>query len=54
MVYVAGGQSANGTSTTVPGLQYGQTYFFKITGPDALVTREKTAFLDFLKTVRAP
>jgi Fibronectin type III domain len=30
MVHVAGGQSANGTSTTVPGLQYGQTYFFKI------------------------
>jgi len=32
----------------------GQTYFFKLTGPDALVAREKTAFLDFLKTVRAP
>jgi hypothetical protein len=30
-----------------------QTYFFKITGPDALVAREKSAFLDFLKTVRA-
>jgi hypothetical protein len=32
----------------------GQTYFFKMTGPDALVAREKTAFLDFLKTVKAP
>jgi hypothetical protein len=32
----------------------GQTYFFKITGPDALVAREKPAFLDFLKTVKAP
>jgi hypothetical protein len=32
----------------------GQSYFFKLTGPDALVAREKTAFLDFLKTVRAP
>jgi hypothetical protein len=32
----------------------GQTYFFKMTGPDTLVAREKTAFLDFLKTVKAP
>jgi hypothetical protein len=32
----------------------GQTYFFKLTGPDALVTSEKPAFLDFLKTVKAP
>jgi hypothetical protein len=32
----------------------GQTYFFKLTGPDALVAREKTTFLDFLKTVKAP
>jgi hypothetical protein len=32
----------------------GQTYFFKLTGPDALVAREKSAFLDFLKTVKAP
>jgi hypothetical protein len=31
----------------------GQTYFFKLTGPAALVAREKTAFLDFLKTVKA-
>jgi hypothetical protein len=30
------------------------TWFFKLTGPDALVTREKPAFLDFLKTVRTP
>jgi hypothetical protein len=32
----------------------GETWFFKLTGPDALVAREKPAFLDFLKTVRAP
>jgi hypothetical protein len=32
----------------------GQTYFFKLTGPDAIVAREKPAFLDFLKTVKAP
>jgi hypothetical protein len=31
-----------------------ETWFFKLTGPDALVAREKPAFLDFLKTVRAP
>lgn len=30
----------------------GATWFFKLTGPDALVAREKTAFIDFVKTVR--
>lgn len=30
----------------------GATWFFKLTGPDALVTREKPAFVEFLKTVR--
>ncbi|MGH7996051.1 MAG: hypothetical protein ACREFX_06850, partial [Opitutaceae bacterium] len=28
------------------------TWFFKLTGPSALVAREKAAFLDFLKTVQ--
>jgi len=32
----------------------GSTWFFKLTGPDALVAREKPAFLAYLKTVRAP
>ncbi len=32
----------------------GQTWFFKLTGPDQLVAREKATFLDFLKTVKAP
>jgi len=32
----------------------GQTYFFKMLGPDALVAGQKQAFLDFLKTVKAP
>ncbi|MGA3008020.1 MAG: hypothetical protein ABSE59_09040 [Opitutaceae bacterium] len=32
----------------------GQTYFFKMTGPDVLVAREETAFLDFLKSVKTP
>lgn len=30
----------------------GATWFFKMMGPDALVAREKTAFLQFLQTVR--
>jgi hypothetical protein len=32
----------------------GPTWFFKFTGPDALVAREKTAFMEFLKTVKPP
>ena len=30
----------------------GATWFFKLMGPDALVAKEKPAFLEFLKTVR--
>ena len=30
------------------------TWFFKLTGPPALLEREKPAFLDFLKSVKAP
>jgi hypothetical protein len=29
-----------------------ETWFFKMTGPDALVAKEKPAFMEFLKTVR--
>jgi len=32
----------------------GNSWFFKLTGPDALVAAEKPAFLEFLKTVKAP
>ena len=32
----------------------GATWFFKLMGPDATVAAAKPAFLDFLKTVRAP
>lgn len=32
----------------------GSTWFFKLTGPEPLVAREKQAFLEFLRTVRAP
>lgn len=31
----------------------GATWFFKLTGPDTLVAKEKTAFLEFMKTVKA-
>ena len=32
----------------------GETWFFKLTGPDPLLAREKTAFVAFLQTVKAP
>ncbi|HEY0945810.1 MAG TPA: hypothetical protein VGD81_11100 [Opitutaceae bacterium] len=32
----------------------GSTWFFKLTGPAPLLEREKAAFIDFLKTVKAP
>lgn len=32
----------------------GATWFFKLTGPEALVAREKPAFLELLRTVKAP
>lgn len=32
----------------------GNSWFFKLTGPDALVAREKAAYLAFLRTVKAP
>jgi hypothetical protein len=30
----------------------GSTWFFKLTGPDALVAKEKAAFMAFLDTVK--
>lgn len=30
----------------------GATWFFKLTGPDALVAKEKNAFLEFVKTIK--
>lgn len=32
----------------------GATWFFKMMGPDAVVAREKPAFMEFLQTVKAP
>lgn len=45
----------NGTSTRMLGAfvsHGGATWFFKLTGPDALVAKERGAFLDFIKTIR--
>ena len=44
-----------GTATRVLGAfvpHAGSTWFFKLSGPDAVVAKEKPAFLDFLKTLR--
>ena len=50
------GQTAKGPTRLVGALTAagGQTWFFKLMGPDALVAHTKPAFLDFLKTVRTP
>jgi hypothetical protein len=47
--------SANGAPTRLLGAIVplnGETWFFKLLGPDALVAQEKPAFLEFLRTVR--
>jgi hypothetical protein len=47
--------SANGTPTRIVGAIVptgGETWFFKLMGPDALVAKEKPAFREFLQTVR--
>ncbi len=46
----AGGKSIMGAIVPFGG----STWFFKLTGPDALVKASKPAFLEFLHTVRAP
>jgi hypothetical protein len=46
--------TAGGAPTRILGaiLPYkGETWFFKLMGPDALVAHEKPAFLEFLRTV---
>jgi len=47
--------TANGAPTRLLGAVVphgGETWFFKLLGPDALVAGEKAAFLEFLRTVR--
>lgn len=49
--------TAGGTPTRMLGgitTYGGNSWFFKLTGPDALVAREKAAYLAFLRTVKAP
>jgi hypothetical protein len=47
--------TANGTPTRIVGAIVpvgSETWFFKLMGPDALVAKEKSAFREFLNTVR--
>ena len=47
--------TANGAPTRLIGAvvpHSGETWFFKLMGPEAIVAQEKTAFLEFLRTVR--
>ncbi|MBI2814772.1 MAG: hypothetical protein HYX71_10850 [Opitutae bacterium] len=50
MVGSAGGAPTRLLGAIIP--HRGETWFVKLTGPDALVAREKPAFLEFLRTVR--
>jgi hypothetical protein len=52
VVELAGASGQRVLGAIVPA--QGATWFFKLTGPDALVAREKAAFLAFLQTVKAP
>jgi len=46
---------AKGIRTTVVVLPHaGMTWFFKLTGPDALVAKEKPVFIKFVQSVRFP
>jgi len=46
----AGGQPTRLVGAIIP--FNGQTWFFKLMGPDAVVTREKPAFREFLNTIK--
>lgn len=49
--------SLNGQPTRMLGAivpHEGQTWFFKLVGPDAIVVREQAAFREFLATIKAP
>ena len=57
IVLVDAAGSTNGQPTRLVGAivpHEGQTWFFKLIGPEALVTREKPAFREFLNTLKAP
>ena len=49
--------TANGAPTRILGAvlsRPGETWFFKLMGPDALVAAQKDSFRDFLRTVKEP
>jgi hypothetical protein len=49
--------TANGAPARILGAvlnRPGETWFFKLMGPDAVVAREKPAFVAFLQTIKAP
>jgi hypothetical protein len=48
----AGGQPSRMVAASVP--HGGQTWFYKLTGAGAVVSREKDAFTQFVQTVRYP
>jgi hypothetical protein len=52
LVFEGANQGSRMIGAIVP--HAGATWFFKFTGPDALVAREKPAFIGFLRTVRTP
>lgn len=55
IVDLAGAGGASGQRMLGAIVPYdGATWFFKLTGPDAVVSREKPAFLSFLNTVQTP
>ncbi|MES2695588.1 MAG: hypothetical protein V4773_19080 [Verrucomicrobiota bacterium] len=50
------GKDPSGKDTRVIGAMVphsGSTWFFKLSGPDALVAKEKAAFMEFVKTIKA-
>ncbi len=52
----AAGKSATGAERTIAAIvpRGGNTWFFKLRGPKPVVTAEKDAFIQFLKSVRFP
>ena len=49
--------TANGAPTRIVGAVLSrprETWFFKLMGPDTAVAGEKTAFVTFLQTIKAP
>lgn len=57
VIEMAGTDAKTGNKTSVIGAivpAAGQTWFYKLAGPEALVTREKNSFLKFLQSAKDP